>query len=302
MKYVFFDIECANYIDDVFTICTFGYTIVDSNFNVIEQEDILINPCSPFNKIVLKKILHYKEEDFLDKPTFKDTYPFIKKLLTSKDHICFGFDVGNDLRFLNGEYKRYELEPIAIKAYDVQHIHKLVKNITTPESLAKAAMSMNIDLDNVELHNSKDDAYLTMLVAKELEKVTNIPLTSLITISNHIAIDSTNIVNPNKARTNELKLLVSNYPNRNKAFAFCLSSELEKQDKENDYMLIKSILDAGYSYTTRVNASRIYVSNSDNDDRDITYNKYAEKHPSKIKRITQKELLAMMKKRQKVKI
>lgn len=302
MKYVFFDIECANYINDTFTICTFGYTIVDSDFNVLESNDILINPKSPFNKIVLRKILHYKEEDFLNKPTFEEVYPFIKELLTNKDHICFGFDVGNDLRFLNGEYKRYNLEPISIKAYDIQHIHKLVKNITTPESLSKAAMSMNINLDNVELHNSKDDAYLTMLIAKELETITNLNLTNLITISNHIAIDSDNIVNPNKARANELKLLISNYPNRNKAFSFCLSSELEKQDKENDYILIKSILDAGYSYTTRVNASRIYVSDSEDDDRDITYSKYAEKHPQKIKKITKKELLNSIRKKSKVKI
>jgi len=181
-------------------------------------------------------------------------------------------------------------------------IHKLVKNISTPESLAKASMSMNIDLDDVELHNSKDDAYLTMLVAKELEKVTNKNLTKLINISSHIAIDSTNIVNPNKVRSNELKLLVSNYPNRNKAFAFCLSSELEKEDKENDYMLIKSILDAGYSYTTRVNAARIYVSDTDNDPRDEVYFKYADKHPQKIKRITKKELLSTINKKPKVKV
>ena len=232
MKYVFFDIECANYVNDMFTICTFGYTIVDSNFNVIKKEDILINPHSKFNKIVLNKIIHYKEEDFLDKPSFAEIYPFIKELLTNKDHMCFGFDVGNDLRFLNGEYKRYDLEPINVKAYDIQHIHKLIKQLKTPESLSKAAMSMDIDFDSIELHNSKDDAYLTMLVAKELEKISDTPLHQLINLSNHIAIDSNNIVNPNKARSNELKLLISKYPERNKAFSFCLSEELEAKDKE----------------------------------------------------------------------
>lgn len=296
MKYVFFDIECAAYVDDMFTICTFGYTITDENFKVLKKEDILINPHSKFNKIVLKKILHYKEEDFLDKPSFKEVYPFIKELLTSKDHICFGFDVGNDLRFLNGEYKRYELEPLNIKAYDIQHVHKLVKELSTPESLSKAAMSMDIDFDSIELHNSCDDAYLTMLVARALEKVTNTKLTSLIELSSHIAIDSSNIVSPNKVRNNELKLLISKYPNRNKAIAFCLSSELETKDSENGYTLIKSILDAGYSYTTRVNASRIYVSDSEDDPRDIAYLKRKEKHPDKTKKVTPKELLTTIKK------
>ena len=144
MKYVFFDIECANFVDDIFTICTFGYTITDENFKVIKKEDILVNPKSKFNKIVLKKIIHYEEYEFLDKPDFKSIYPFIKELLTNKDHICFGFDVSNDLRFLNGEYKRYGLEPIRIKAYDIQHIHKLVNNLKTPESLSKAALTISL--------------------------------------------------------------------------------------------------------------------------------------------------------------
>ncbi|MBR3891613.1 MAG: 3'-5' exonuclease [Bacilli bacterium] len=302
MKYVFFDIECANYVNDMFTICTFGYTIVDSNFNVIKKEDILINPHSKFNKIVLNKIIHYKEEDFLDKPSFAEIYPFIKELLTNKDHMCFGFDVGNDLRFLNGEYKRYDLEPINVKAYDIQHIHKLIKQLKTPESLSKAAMSMDIDFDSIELHNSKDDAYLTMLVAKELEKISDTPLHQLINLSNHIAIDSNNIVNPNKARSNELKLLISKYPERNKAFSFCLSEELEAKDKENDYVLIKSILDAGYSYTTRVNASRVYVSDTETDPRDETYLKRIEKHPDKTKKISKKQLLSMIKNKPSVKV
>ncbi len=302
MKYVFFDIECANYVNDMFTICTFGYTIVDSNFNVIKKEDILINPHSKFNKIVLNKIIHYKEEDFLDKPSFAEIYPFIKELLTNKDHMCFGFDVGNDLRFLNGEYKRYDLEPINVKAYDIQHIHKLIKQLKTPESLSKAAMSMDIDFDSIELHNSKDDAYLTMLVAKELEKISDTPLHQLINLSNHIAIDSNNIVNPNKARSNELKLLISKYPERNKAFSFCLSEELEAKDKENDYVLIKSILDAGYSYTTRVNASRVYVSDTETDPRDETYLKRIEKHPDKTKKISKKQLLSMIKNKPKIKV
>lgn len=302
MKYVFFDIECANYVNDMFTICTFGYTIVDSNFNVIKQEDILINPHSKFNKIVLNKIIHYKEEDFLDKPSFAEIYPFIKELLTNKDHMCFGFDVGNDLRFLNGEYKRYDLEPINVKAYDIQHIHKLIKQIKTPESLSKAAMSMDIDFDSIELHNSKDDAYLTMLVAKELEKISDTPLHQLINLSNHIAIDSNNIVNPNKARSNELKLLISKYPERNKAFAFCLSEDLEAKDKENDYVLIKSILDAGYSYTTRVNAARVYVSDTETDPRDETYLKRIEKHPDKTKKISKKQLLSMIQNKPRVKV
>ena len=41
-KYLFFDIESIDR-KSRFT-CTFGYVLVDKDFNVIESDDILINP------------------------------------------------------------------------------------------------------------------------------------------------------------------------------------------------------------------------------------------------------------------
>ena len=64
------------------------------------------------NEKIYRIELTNEEYEFLDKPDFKSIYPFIKELLTNKDHICFGFDVSNDLRFLNGEYKRYKYSKI----------------------------------------------------------------------------------------------------------------------------------------------------------------------------------------------
>ena len=81
-----------------------------------------------------------------------------------------------------------------------------------------------------------------------------------------------------------------------------MSEELEAKDKENDYVLIKSILDAGYSYTTRVNASRVYVSDTETDPRDETYLKRIEKHPDKTKKISKKQLLSMIKNKPSVKV
>ena len=44
MKYVFFDIECACVYKNTAKICAFGYVLTDENFQVLAQEDILINP------------------------------------------------------------------------------------------------------------------------------------------------------------------------------------------------------------------------------------------------------------------
>lgn len=44
MKYVFFDIECACVYKNTAKMCAFGYVVTDGKFQVIEREDILLNP------------------------------------------------------------------------------------------------------------------------------------------------------------------------------------------------------------------------------------------------------------------
>ena len=44
MNYLFFDIECA----DGTHMCSFGYVLVDEKFNILEKDDILINPKCAF--------------------------------------------------------------------------------------------------------------------------------------------------------------------------------------------------------------------------------------------------------------
>ena len=52
MRYLFFDIECA----DGYNICAFGYVITDYNFNVLLKEDILRNVLT--QTTVIKKALN----------------------------------------------------------------------------------------------------------------------------------------------------------------------------------------------------------------------------------------------------
>ena len=49
MKYVFFDIECACVYKNVAKICVFGYCVADEQFNILEKQDILINPNGKFH-------------------------------------------------------------------------------------------------------------------------------------------------------------------------------------------------------------------------------------------------------------
>ena len=50
MKYLFFDTECANCFDGEGKICEFGFVLTDENYQIIEKDNIIINPESPFDK------------------------------------------------------------------------------------------------------------------------------------------------------------------------------------------------------------------------------------------------------------
>ena len=44
MKYLFFDVECANCFGGVGKICEFGYVLTDDKLNVIKRDDIPMCP------------------------------------------------------------------------------------------------------------------------------------------------------------------------------------------------------------------------------------------------------------------
>ena len=74
MKYLFFDIECS----DGHNICSFGYVVINDNFEIIEKDDIVINPESKFILSPSKKRpkieLAYTKEYFYSQGNFETKY------------------------------------------------------------------------------------------------------------------------------------------------------------------------------------------------------------------------------------
>lgn len=170
MKYLFFDVECANTKDGICKMYSFGYVITDTNFKVLKKEDIIINPEDTFDWYFFKKDsrikLPYPKEEYLKYPNFKDQYQYIENILKDEYKGIFGYSVSGDLKFIKQSYERYGLEPIEINAYDVLKISKEYGGYTgklanIPEELLKD--------EDVELtsHKSVDDAYKTMIVLKK---------------------------------------------------------------------------------------------------------------------------------------
>lgn len=84
MKYVYFDIECASNIDGKAKICSLGYVVTDSSFNILEKDDLVINPNierKDYSAYVMNNIVKYTIEELESKQNFPFFYEKIKHLL-----------------------------------------------------------------------------------------------------------------------------------------------------------------------------------------------------------------------------
>ena len=169
MKYIFFDTEL---VDGRFKICEFGYVICDEVFNIIEKNNILINPKG---KIELStrtgKEIHltYTEEEYKKHKKFCWHYNEIKELLTSKDNIILGYSVDNDVRYLFRDCGRYNVPLFNFKVYDVQKIFdKFINNDKKQIGLIKAKELLGIKDDNIVDHKADDDSLSTLEVLKKI--------------------------------------------------------------------------------------------------------------------------------------
>lgn len=170
MRYVFFDIECACVYKYTAKICAFGYTVTDENYNVLEKEDLLINPRGKFRLTDRKGgdgiVLPYEYEGFKEYPDFRAVYQRIKMLLESPDAIVLGHATHNDVNYLNLETKRYRLPPFRFCYYDTQFFYmNTEENYTRQCGLGAMAQNLNVEFTP---HCAADDAYATMRVCEAL--------------------------------------------------------------------------------------------------------------------------------------
>ena len=177
MKYLFFDIECANCYQNCAKIFSLGYVITDEKFNVLHpMEDVLINPRDRFDWYVAKKMMAYPREIFKDMPPFPDFYERFRAMFEDEDTVAIGYAVTNDVHFLHDDCGRYKLAPFTYKFYDVQQLYARQPVNNTAKNLEDSLLSWcNIEPQN--LHRSDEDAYHTMLIMKAIAEYhgTDIP-------------------------------------------------------------------------------------------------------------------------------
>ena len=168
MKYLFFDIECAD--GGKATICSFGYVLCTLSFEIIEQRDILVNPESDFfceDKGKGDFVLAYPHEEFYSAPTFDKVYDEIKAILEAPDVYVVGHSVENDIKFLNMACKRYGMPPLTFEYFDTQRTYRDLEGRKNAISLQNALLELGIETE-CTFHRSDEDARATMLVLRGL--------------------------------------------------------------------------------------------------------------------------------------
>ena len=170
MKYLFFDIECAD--GGKATICSFGYVLCTLSFEVLEQRDILVNPEADFfceENARGDFALAYPHETFYAAPTFDKVYDEIKALLEAPDVYVVGHSVDNDIKFLNMACKRYGMPPLEFEYFDTQRTYRDLEGRKNAISLQNALLGLGIETE-CTFHRSDEDARATMLVLQGLLK------------------------------------------------------------------------------------------------------------------------------------
>ena len=172
MKYLFFDIECSVVSKNVAKICAFGYCLTDEKFNILEKEDLLINPQGGFHltdrKGMRGLVLPYEYGDFKKYPTFQEYADRIYGLLQDKDTLVCGHATMNDVKYLNLESNRFGLPSFEFSFADTQFLYmNRVGDFTRQFGLGLIAQELGVEFT---AHRAVDDAYATMKIAEALCK------------------------------------------------------------------------------------------------------------------------------------
>ena len=162
MKYLFFDIECANNFDGTGKICEFGFVLADEELRTIDHGIFLVDPDSDFEQYVLWNIVKYKVEDYHSAPKYPEVYnSHIKSLLEMPDTVLVGHGVRNDLKFLYDEARRYSIPLPKLGAIDTSIIWQRHHKDNKPSNLKKLVKELGIGNPKT-IHNSEFDAQMTL--------------------------------------------------------------------------------------------------------------------------------------------
>ena len=179
---VFFDLECANCNKHIAKICEFGYVITDDELNIIERDELLIDPRAGFNTYGFQKAglkLAYTTAQYRKAPPLKDRYEFIKSLLTDGNNRVFGYSTEYDAEYINSDFRRSGLEPINFKFVDVMKLFR--EYLGRKEKLSLDVVYSECEnVPEVYHHQAENDAFMTVECLKLFLRTSGMTLEDVI--------------------------------------------------------------------------------------------------------------------------
>ena len=297
MKYLAFDLEAANGYK-LYSVCSFGYVLADENFNIIQKDNIWINPKCKYNlngtRANVGIDLHLDKQLLDNSPDFLGVYDKIKNLLTDKDVCVIGHAVESDVNMLNKTCQHYDLPSIDYDFYCTQLFFRLYKNEKDVRSLEKIANEINITF---KPHTADDDAYASLMTLKYLTQTTGKDVRQLaqeykVRVGNNHNFIMTRTVClesqvSKKHITKQALLEIINYITEGhlkpttknlQGKLCCLSRQIELGDKQVWQSAIEFIYYHGGQYTTKPGKCDYYLTLDDNPPvgAEVTRNKYVD--------------------------
>ncbi len=166
MRFLFFDIECANCNAGVSKICEFGYVLTDENLNELDSDNLLINPQASFNTYAFKRAgieLAYPYHEYYNHPTLNERYEEIKALLTDSENVPIGFSTDNDANFILSDLKRLKLPLFNFKFIDVLKL--FVEGLGRQDNLSLDAIYKElVEEGDLVHHEALNDSLMTLKI------------------------------------------------------------------------------------------------------------------------------------------
>lgn len=182
--YLFFDIECANCFGGVGKMCSFGYVLVNEDWTILDEDDVVMNPEAEFDWYLFDPKhgcqLAYSKDYFRAQHNFESYYSGIKKLMEASGRKIFGFSITNDVGFLQSACERYNFPSINYACYDVATIINQANKVEKGKGLEEWCNVYGVNREGLTSHKSSDDAKMTMLLFKAFCEKTGETMDSLV--------------------------------------------------------------------------------------------------------------------------
>ena len=269
MEYLFFDIECANCFDGVCKMCEFGYVVTDEHLNIKEQDNIIINPESEFDKkgFARRKIklsLPYKE--YYKKSPFPKVYERIRELF-ARCNLAIGHNTFSDNQYILDACRRYDLKSFNYVYMDTVKVARALlvreKNLRLIELYNDFCINEKQD----QRHSGIDDALMTKELAKflltsndttvlQLQKTNpeffgEVFMDRIIEYDTNIFRLSSSNKMTNKKNKDLFEKVISNMPNSK--VKYCFPLEYERNNFRQMVVIVNRLKELGLGYTQNPN-------------------------------------------------